>query len=186
MAFDLPALRISLYFTLALFSFILLALTGARLNYTEHLPRGDPLNGGHNFSDPVVGELLFTSLITMAWSAFIIYTIHKCAENKYVSTFAAELVGLFVLWLFWISGAAVATSIWGNLSFCQQFEACRVLSAMLAFTWLGWIVLSFIIGINLMFSVANGAFMEPLHGRWDPRSSQVMTPTTGTSMRQQA
>lgn len=69
MAFDLPPLRIALYFTLvsvsqsigyecvilmcillqAIFSLILFGLSAARLHYTTHLPRGDPLNGGKDF-----------------------------------------------------------------------------------------------------------------------------------------
>lgn len=32
-----------------LFSLILLSLTAARLNYTLHLPEGDPLNHGSDF-----------------------------------------------------------------------------------------------------------------------------------------
>jgi len=160
---------------LGLFSFILFALSAARIHYTTHLPRGDPLNGGNDFYDPVVAELLFTTLITMAWSGFIIYCIHRRVENKYVHTFRGELIGLAVLWLFWIAGAAVASSFWGNLGWCQQFEACRLLTALVAFSWLGWLVLTAIIGISLMFTIANRAFTEPLHGRWDPRASTAMS-----------
>jgi hypothetical protein len=35
----------------------------------------------------------------------------------------------------------------------------------------GWITLSGIMAIALLFSFANSAFKEPLHGRWDPRQS---------------
>ena len=72
MPFDLPPLRIALYFSLVrylffclpqntysalliavesqiLFSVVLFGLTAARLHYTTHLPKGDPLNGGNNF-----------------------------------------------------------------------------------------------------------------------------------------
>lgn len=42
---------------------------------------------------------------------------------------------------------------------------------MLAFAWLGWIVLTLIMILSIIFSVVNGAFNEPLHGRWDPRAS---------------
>ncbi|KAF8060189.1 hypothetical protein FPV67DRAFT_1564444 [Lyophyllum atratum] len=171
MAFDLPPLRIGLYVTLAIISFILFCLSAARLHYTTHLPAKDPLNGGKNFYDPIVAEILFTTLMTMPWCGFIIFCIHKRVENRLVSTFRGELIGLGFLWLFWIVGAAISSSIWGNLSWCHQFEACRVLSALLAFAWLGWIVITMILVVSLLFSFANKALLEPLHGRWDPRAS---------------
>ncbi|TFK37283.1 hypothetical protein BDQ12DRAFT_653179 [Crucibulum laeve] len=171
MAFDLPPLRIALYGTLALFSLVLFGLSAARLRYTTHLPPGDPLNGGTPFYDPIVAEILFTTLMTMAWSIFIIHAIHKRAEHRFVSRFRDEIIGLAILWLFWIIGAGIATSIWGDLSFCQEFRACRILTALVAFCWLGWIILTIILGVTLLFAFANRAFVEPLHGRWDPRAS---------------
>jgi hypothetical protein len=76
MAFSMPLLRIVAYSVLvsailrfdsfpvltttkqALFSFILFALTVARINYTENLPRGDPLNHGVSF----YGELYIEAI----------------------------------------------------------------------------------------------------------------------------
>jgi hypothetical protein len=171
MQFNLPLARIVLYCVLAFFSFLLFCLCAARLNYTTHLPRGDTLNGGVNFYDPIVVELLVTTLFTIPWAAFAAYSIHFRYENRYVCTFRAEAIVMSILWLFWIVGASIASSIWGNLSWCQQFEACRVLSALLAFAWLGWLALSVLLGFCLLFCFANSAFMEPLHGRWNPRQS---------------
>ena len=37
------------------------------------------------------------------------YSIYKRYENPYLSTFLGEIIGLSVLWLFWIVGAAIAT-----------------------------------------------------------------------------
>ncbi|KAF8663690.1 hypothetical protein AX16_000865 [Volvariella volvacea WC 439] len=174
MSFALPPLRLCLYLALALFSFILFALSAARLHYTTNLPVGDSLNGGIDFYDPVVAELLVTTLFTMIWCGLIIYIMFHRFERKNVTTFAIELGGLAVLWLFWISGAAVASSMWGNLSWCQMYEPCRVLSALVAFCWLGWLVLTALIGVTVMFAAANNAWMEPLHGRWDPRQSKFV------------
>jgi len=42
-------------------------------------------------------------------SFFSAFSIHKRYENRYISTFLAEIVGLAVLWLFWIGGAGAAT-----------------------------------------------------------------------------
>ncbi|KAH6873972.1 hypothetical protein BKA70DRAFT_1129458 [Coprinopsis sp. MPI-PUGE-AT-0042] len=143
--------------------------------------------------DPVVAELLFTGLIAMPWSEFVIYSIHKRYENRWVSRFREELVGLGILWLFWMVGTAIATvrihtstprstpssvprltliypysPIWPNLSWCSSFSPCQVLSALLAFCWLGWIALTALLVITLIFVVVNKTWTEPLHGKWDP------------------
>ncbi|KAF9484749.1 hypothetical protein BDN70DRAFT_849011 [Pholiota conissans] len=174
MQLDFPIIRMVLYGVLAFWSFILFCLAAARLNYTNHLPRGDPLNGGRSFYDPIVVEVLITTLMTMPFAVFIILSIHKRWEHPVVSTFLAEIVGLSVLWIFWIAGAAGTTSPWGNLGFCQQFEACRVLSALVAFAWLGWFTITALLAFSLLFSIANKAAFEPLHGRWNPRQSQYV------------
>jgi len=161
-----------MYGLLAFFSSIVLCLSAARIHYTTHLQKDDPLNNGGSFYDPIVAELLFTMLLTIPWSIFIIYSIHKRYENPYLSTFLGEVIGLSILWLFWIVGAAIASTIWGNLEWCQTFSACRLLSALLAFSWLGWLVLSLLLGFSLLFSFANKGFMDPLHGRWNPRESR--------------
>jgi len=61
--------------------------------------------------------------------------------------------------------------MWGDLSPCHNYHACRLLSALVAFSWLGWVTLTAILAVNILFSFANKALMEPLHGRWDPRIS---------------
>ncbi|KAJ7288415.1 hypothetical protein C8J57DRAFT_1280156 [Mycena rebaudengoi] len=175
MAFDLPTFRIASYAALALFSFIVFGLTIARLNYTNHLPRGDTLNRGRNFYDPDIVELLITSMMSMAWALFLIRTIYKRVESNLVSTFRGELLGLFVVWMFWLVGTAIASAQWGNLGFCQVFEPCRILSAIVAFSWLCWLTVTFNFGVSITFILANGALLEPLHGQWvqpPPSTSQ--------------
>ncbi|KAF7365297.1 hypothetical protein MVEN_00401500 [Mycena venus] len=169
MAFDLPTLRIVSYAILVLFSLIVFGLTIGRLNYTNNLPRGDTLNGGKDFYDPDIVELLVTTMISMAWAGFVIRTIHRRVEDNLVSTFRGELIGLFVIWMFWIVGTSIATTQWGSLGFCARFEACRVLSAIVAFSWLAWIMVTFNFGVSLTFILANGAMLEPLHGQWVPQ-----------------
>jgi hypothetical protein len=51
-------------------SLVLLGLSAARIHYTENLSPDDPLNGGQDFYDPVVAELLATSIIVTLWSMF--------------------------------------------------------------------------------------------------------------------
>ncbi|KAJ7505398.1 hypothetical protein B0H11DRAFT_1978514 [Mycena galericulata] len=179
MAFDLPTLRIASYAVLALFSFIVFGLTIARLSYTNNLPRGDPLNRGRDFygsniHNPDIVELLVTTMMSIVWAVFVIRTIHRRVEDNLVSTFRGELVGLFIIWMFWIVGTSIATTQWGSLGFCQEFEACRVLSAIVAFSWLSWVTVTFNFGVSITFILANGALLEPLHGQWvqGPRDSE--------------
>ncbi|KAJ2995061.1 hypothetical protein NUW54_g7453 [Trametes sanguinea] len=63
--------RVGLYVVLWLFSAVLLGLTATRLHYTLHLPPGDPLNNGNSFYDPIVAELLVTSVLGLLWSSFM-------------------------------------------------------------------------------------------------------------------
>jgi len=171
MQFNLPLARIVLYCVLAFFSFVLFCICAARIDYTTHIHPKDPLNGRKRFHDPVVALLLVTTLATMPWSLFAAYTIHYRYEDTRISTFMVEAIAMSVLWLFWIVGSSIASSMWGNLAGCQQFSQCRLLSALVAMSWLGWIALTILLGFCLLFSIANRAFMEPLHGRWNPRDS---------------
>lgn len=166
MQFDFSIIRVGMYGLLALFSFLVLCLSAARLQQTSLS------NNQGSFYDPIIVEILFTMVLAIPWCIFIMYSIYKRYENPYLSTFLGEIIGLSVLWLFWIVGTAIATSMWGNIELCQTFEACRILSALLAFSWLGWSVLSLLLGFSLLFSFANKGFMDPLHGRWNPRESR--------------
>lgn len=190
MAFLFPIIRATLYIILFVFATVEFGLTAARLHYTTHLPPGDPLNSGHKFYDPIVAELLASALLAMLWAPMVIHMIHGRYEFRYLSRVWHELTGLFVLWILWLVGAAVATSIWPNLpSFCSQFSACRLLTAMVAFAWLGWLTLTALMATTLMYATANSSWGEPAHGHWvreDPNRTSVYSGGTGyaTSQRQ--
>ncbi|KAF9450764.1 hypothetical protein P691DRAFT_725466 [Macrolepiota fuliginosa MF-IS2] len=167
LSFEIPPIRLGLYAVLTIFAFILMCISAARLHFTT----------GVGFYDPIVAELLFTALITISWSIFVVLAMFKRFEFGFVTTFLGEIVALAILWLFWLVGAAVASSIWGDLSFCQQLSQCRLLTAMLAFAWLGWITLTALLVVTVLFSIANSALWQPLHGRWDPRISMYSSTT---------
>ncbi|KZT66973.1 hypothetical protein DAEQUDRAFT_813129 [Daedalea quercina L-15889] len=147
------SLRVPLYGVLWLFSLILLSLTIARLNYTLHLPAGDPLNHGADFYDPVVVELLVDSFLAFAFAPFVFNGLDRFLPIN-LSKAVIEVIALAVLWLLWLIGCGIATSIWPNLSFCYNFEACRVLAAMTAFAWLGWLTICalLVLGFIAVFS----------------------------------
>jgi len=167
----ISGIRVALYVVLFLFSIVLLGLTADRLHYTLHLPPFDPLNNGNPFYDPIVAELLASSILTMLWSCYSIHTIHRGYEYGLASSFTGEIVGLFILFVMWLVGAAIATSFWGALSWCWVYQPCRVLTALVAFAWLGWIVLFALLLMSAMFAIANRAWWDPMHGRHDPRAS---------------
>ena len=64
--------------------------------------------------------------------------------------------------------------IWPDISGCLQNQECQVMSALLAFSWLAWVTLSAILVLDTLFVIANKFWMEPIHGRLDPRMSRVM------------
>ncbi len=53
---------------------MLLGLAGTRLHYTLFLPPYDPLNGGQPFYDPIIVELIITSILALFWSSFMYVT----------------------------------------------------------------------------------------------------------------
>lgn len=163
--------RIFLYTALGVFAVCQLGMTAARLHYTLHVPLRDPVNGGVDFYDPIIAELLVTSILTMFWVPLLVTRIHRRHENTFISKFREELIGLLVLFILWIVGAAISTSRWGDLAWCRIYQPCRLLTAIVAFAWLSWIMTLFLIVINIGYIIVNGAFSEPLHGHYDPRAS---------------
>jgi len=166
--------RTWLYVALILFSGTLVGLTGFRLKYTLHLPPSDPLNHGKRFYDRIVAELFATSVFTLFWSLHMIHTITRGVESGgFLVRTAFELFFLFVLWVLYLVGAAIATTLWGDLSFCWQYEACRLLTALVAFAWIGWITISVLYINTFIFAFTRKAWTKPSHGYWIEREKLV-------------
>ncbi|KAH8832499.1 hypothetical protein DL96DRAFT_1667140 [Flagelloscypha sp. PMI_526] len=163
---NIHPVRVGLYVALALFSCVVFGLSGARLYYTTHLPRYDPLNHGIPFYDPIVAELIVTSFLTLLWCLSMSCIISKSYEGAPIRTFRGEFIGIFILWVMWLVGAAYSTHIWGNLKFCWQFKACKLLTALVAFVWISWITLTFVFVVSIIFVAYNKSFTKPLHGRY--------------------
>lgn len=163
--------RYYLYWVFLFWSILLMALSAARLSYTENIPNGDPLNGGRGFSDPSVIALLFSSILSIIFASFMIFTLYTQWSHPFFTLVLFEVVSLAVLWLLWLGSTAAATNVWPDLSFCSQFRACTNLQAMIAFGWLGWITLSFLILITFVtvFRTGAGASREHVHGVWSDR-----------------
>ncbi|KAI9442855.1 hypothetical protein BJY52DRAFT_449236 [Lactarius psammicola] len=167
---SLSIIRLALYCILWIFSAALLGLTAARIHYTENLSPDDPLNGGHHFYEPVVAELLATGIIAMLWSMFVILAIYMQRVHLIIHTFAAETIALFVLFVMWLVGTGIATSMWGNLGWCHQYSPCRLLTALVAIAWTGFVFLFFLLGVSLLHILAVRARTEILQFLRPPNS----------------
>ncbi|KAF8587531.1 hypothetical protein K439DRAFT_1407471 [Ramaria rubella] len=156
-----------LYVALLLFSGTLVGLTAARLRYTLHLPPNDPLNNGRPFYDRIVAELFATSVFTFFWSVHMVHTISRSVERGgFFVRIIFEFLFLDCIWVLYLVGAAIASSFWGDLSFCWQFEACRLLTALVAFAWIGWITISVLLLTTFVFAFTRNGWMKHSHGRW--------------------
>ncbi|KZT34857.1 hypothetical protein SISSUDRAFT_1026079 [Sistotremastrum suecicum HHB10207 ss-3] len=161
---SLTTLRIHLYILLFLFSVVLMGISAGRLHYTTHIPRGDPLNGGKNFFDPIVPELLVTAILLVVASATFLWIVWQKVEMEFMTRLWFEIAVLSVLWVMLTVGQSLATSIWPNLTWCIKFTACQVIQAMIAFAWFSWAWLTLLIFISLRFAIINQAWWEHIHG----------------------
>ncbi|KAJ3538819.1 hypothetical protein NM688_g6464 [Phlebia brevispora] len=169
---DLASVRLPLYVALWLFSFLLFCFTAARLHYTLNLSKNDPLNGGVRFYDPIVVELLVCSLLALGAAPFVyvfmiipksnalkkpslisLHLVHRVVSHPWLEfpRSMVEPIALSILSFLWIVGCGDSSAIWGNLSWCSEFQPCRILSAMIAFAWLGWVC---ILGLQLLYLIA--------------------------------
>ncbi|KIK51551.1 hypothetical protein GYMLUDRAFT_208559 [Collybiopsis luxurians FD-317 M1] len=158
------ALRIALYAALLIFSIVLLGLTGTRIHRT--------LSGNTGFYDPIVVELLVTSSLAILWSLYLMHVIHAARVRGPATSFRGEFIGWFVIWTMFLVGAAIATNFWGNLGFCFGVFSCNVLTDIVAFAWLCFIITTLIGFSAMLFLAGNGgraSINEPLHGRWSAR-----------------
>ncbi|KZS88840.1 hypothetical protein SISNIDRAFT_530597 [Sistotremastrum niveocremeum HHB9708] len=152
-----PVFRAWMYVALTFLSFMLFALSAARITYTTHLAPSDPLNNGHPFTDPIVILLLITSLFLLLLSPLWVWVLWKRVGGWYARVWTEGCV-FGVVWFLLLVGMAISTSIWPNLTFCATQVPCAVLQSMIAFAWLAWILLSVIIGSIMMGIISARAF----------------------------
>ena len=85
-----------------------------------------------------------------------------------MSTLGGELAGLMILFILWIVGAAIATKKWGNLGWCHAYSACRLLTAIEAFTWMSWIMTFFLTVSCIGYVIKYSGSAHPVHGGYYP------------------
>lgn len=69
-----------------------------------------------------------------------------------------------ILFILWIVGAAISTQLWGNLGWCHRYSQCRLLTAIVAFTWMSWIMTFFLTVACLWYILKHDGFGHPMHG----------------------
>ncbi|KAL0564699.1 hypothetical protein V5O48_017343, partial [Marasmius crinis-equi] len=92
--------------------------------------------------------------------------------TRVVRYYRDELIALVILWVLWLGGAAAASNRYDGIEGCHSIAGCRYLDAILAFAWMGWIVLTALIGIASWISWRYGLTTE-LHVR---SARAVVTP----------
>ncbi|KAG8786368.1 hypothetical protein FRC16_001743 [Serendipita sp. 398] len=155
------------YVVLGFWSIMLLIFTIVRLVYTLS-PRSDTfLNGGRPFYEPCVMELSICALFGLIFSAMMIFLLRTRKKITIISRTWFEVAVLGLLWFLWIGGAGSATTIWPDLNFCVQFSPCRVLQAMMAWAWLGWVTITFILLTSIFFSFRARSWELLIYSAWE-------------------
>jgi len=96
--------------------------------------------------------LLFCSVWTIVLSP-IFPTLLLLGVAEILTGIAAHAIFLFLSWVFWLSGAAAITASLDNVPTCRFFLFCSHLSALEAFAWIEWIVLTFGFGCIIVIAL---------------------------------
>lgn len=162
------AFRIFLFIFLWLLTCVLLGLSADRIWYTRHLPRGDPLNNGQSFYDPIIAALLFTTSVAILWIPFILLAIFRRKEGRRRYMFTHSVVGLLIFALFFTVEAAIAAHYWGDLRFCHRYWQCRILTALVGIAWATAIINIILLIMEFHYAWTHRAWGYPMHGRYNP------------------
>lgn len=160
--------RLAIYALLWVVSVILLGLTAYRVNVTETQFESYEL---------IIVELLVTCILTILWAPFAFLMLTK---DRFNDTFGSprvhhEMIGVAILWLFWLVGAADTTNqILPGHNYCfTDGKQCDVLTAILAFAWIGWSLLSLLFVLALLNNAALTGAALPTAATRDKRANQV-------------
>jgi hypothetical protein len=107
-------------------------------------------NGNHNAPNSGVRArvryILFLSLWTMIFGGLYLGAF-LAAANSIVSSVASHFVFLAVTWILWLAAAAAITQTLGGSLSCSLsfFVYCGQLNALMAFAWIIFVLLTFIL-----------------------------------------
>ncbi|KAE9394272.1 hypothetical protein BT96DRAFT_923627 [Gymnopus androsaceus JB14] len=106
---------------------------------------------------PAVTQLLCTTLLTVVWCTVMLCTFFL--KNRFLQFYGQEFIGLMLLWPLWLGGAIGFSVDLKRWSFrCHWDNICDVQTTILAFAWIGWIIL------EAMLILCAKGMLQSMHG----------------------
>ncbi|KAI9513084.1 hypothetical protein F5148DRAFT_466259 [Russula earlei] len=123
----------------------------------------------HNYLSTTERDRVHFLLFCSIWSTIlspILPTLLLLESAIFLTGIAANVIFLFLSWLFWLSGAAAITeSLGGGLNCNFGYVYCGQLNALEAFAWIEWVLLT--LGFTIVLVLALRAIQrgEGYNGR---------------------
>ncbi|KAL5520179.1 hypothetical protein ACEPAG_9392 [Sanghuangporus baumii] len=142
--------RGALYGLLWTMAVIELGLTAYRIHYT---------NNTFDTYDPIIVELLVTSILTITWIPVILLTLRGILgpSRKRLGFLHRESSRNLILWIMWLVGGAIATHKWPRRSFAGPGKQGRILTTIIAFAWIEFGLLTLVKVFSAMEYAAKNA-----------------------------
>jgi hypothetical protein len=96
-------------------------------------------------------------------------SIYHRLHHSFLHSFHHSLLGLFILFILYVVGAAYASHLWHDLDWCYQYFACRLLTALVAFAWGCAVITGLLWLLELWWVATKHVWGRPLHGHEDER-----------------
>lgn len=161
-------IRIGCYTALFLWSSLLVFVATLRLVYTLDPRRDRRLVNEEPFYDHSIVELWISAALSIPFSLLIIFVLLCRKRLSTLSRNWFELTSLVILWCLWLGGAASSTSFWPDIGLCYT-TPCSVLNAILAFSWVGFATLTFLLFPALYYVARFQAWDHHAFEQWTPR-----------------
>jgi len=145
--------RLVLYVLIWIFSVILIGFTASRIHFTHATAQ---------FFEPITAEILSTSIIALIWTTYIILFLGVQAGGV-AASYAVENFFNIILWVLYLVGNAIFSHKFAHIGQCRRgAETCRILTGIMAFAWINWAFLTFLIIISLAhMSVVGASPIDP-------------------------
>ncbi|KAL5479113.1 hypothetical protein ACEPAI_2401 [Sanghuangporus weigelae] len=142
--------RRALYALLWMIAVVELGLTAYRIHHTRSL---------FGFYDPIIVELLVTSILTITLIPVILLTLRGILRpsRKRLGFLHSESVRNLILWIMWLVGGAIATHKWPRRSFAGPGKQGRILTTIIAFAWIEFGLLTLVKVFSAMEYAAKNA-----------------------------
>ncbi|EGG08868.1 uncharacterized protein MELLADRAFT_104766 [Melampsora larici-populina 98AG31] len=130
------AVKHTLYLILAFFSFLLFIISCVVVPFERDQ------YGGYN---PPAAALAFTGGVGAFFLPLFVWS-QRVRPDFFTNTLIADLGFLAFMWFFLLGGVGALTAQTYDLLACQDLFICRGFSAMMAFSWISWIITTVMIG----------------------------------------